>query len=333
MICKKCKGKMNKAGFHISKKNGRVQKYQCPKCGSISIEQPNIEPIIEQPIKSKSKLSGQAFAPAHISGIFVIDMRNDPGFSGSIGCGICLEDGAATTVHPAKETRIRINGVVSEAVTTLTAIELLTKAPVLVDTELSISSGAGLGASAAGALSTALALNSALCLDKTFNDLSLVAHTAEVTNRTGLGDVSGQTCGGIDIRKKAGVPPVGIVDRIPCTDIPISWVCFGRISTKSVLSDDMKKKSINKAGRSRFKELLKKPSLENFFIQSKAFAKDIDLMSSKVKDAIEAVEASGGFASQAMLGDTVFAMNDGGSLLEFGKVRKSKISNAGAHLI
>jgi pantoate kinase len=110
-------------------------------------------------------------------------------------------------------------------------------------------------------------------------------------------------------------------------------VSFGGISTKSVLSDDLKKKSINKAGRIRLKELLKKPTFPNFFRQSCAFAKEIELMSPKVLDAIEAVEAAGGLASQAMLGNTVFAMNDDGALLEFGEVHESRISNAGAHLL
>ena len=70
-----------------------------------------------------------------------------------------------------------------------------------------------------------------------------------------------------------------------------------------------------------------------FMIQSAAFAKDIGLMSSRVRDSIEAVESAGGFASQAMLGDTVFAINDNGALTEFGEVHKSRISNTGAHLL
>lgn len=284
-------------------------------------------------ISMQSKISAKAFAPAHISGIFVIDIKKDTALSGSIGCGICLEDGAITAVQKAKKTVIRINGAVSDALTTLSVIESLTKDNVLVDTELCIPTGAGLGASAAGALSTALALNDLFSLEKTFNEIALAAHKAEVMNRTGLGDVAGQTCGGIDIRKRAGVTPVGIIDKIPCKDHVISWVSFGGISTRSILSDDLKKKNINKAGRSRLKALLKRPTLENFFMQSNAFAKDIELMSSKVKDAIEAVESAGGFASQAMLGDTVFAMNDNGSLLEFGNVRYSRISHAGAHLL
>lgn len=275
----------------------------------------------------------QAFAPAHISGIFVIDIKKEPELSGSMGAGICLQDGAVTKVSAAEKTTIKINGAVSEATTTLSAINLLTSQPVLIETELGIPIGAGFGASGAGALSTALALNEALSLNMTFNELAQAAHIAEVTNRTGLGDVAGQTCGGMDIRKKAGIPPVGIIDRIPCREIPVSWVSFGGISTKSVLSDSLKKKTINKAGKSRLKELLKKPTLLNFFRQSGAFAKEIELMSSEVRDAIEAVEAMGGLASQAMLGNTVFAINDNGALLEFGDAYESRISNAGAHLL
>ncbi|KCZ70738.1 putative kinase, sugar kinase superfamily [Candidatus Methanoperedens nitroreducens] len=280
--------------------------------------------------------TGSAFAPAHISGIFIIDMKKDARLSGSTGCGVCLEDGAVTKVRLAEETEgttISINGAFTEAATTLSAIKLLTSQPVIVETALSIPVGCGFGASGAGALSAALALNDALSLSLTLNELSQAAHIAEVTNRTGLGDVTGQTFGGIVIRKKAGAPFTAVIDKIPCKDNTISWVSFGKIPTGSVLSDDMKKRAINKTGKLRLKELLKKPTLENFFWQSSAFAKEIELMSPKVKDAIEAVEAKGGLASQAMLGDAVFAMNDKGALLEFGEVHTSRISNVGVHLL
>ncbi len=279
------------------------------------------------------KTSAQAFAPAHISGIFVIEIKKDAKLSGSIGCGLCLEEGAVTKVSIAEKTTIRINNAESEAPTTHTAIRLLTSQPVVVETTLSVPLGCGFGASGAGALSTSLALNEMLSLNLTLNLAADAAHIAEVTNRTGLGDVTGQTAGGIVIRRKAGAPSIGRIDRIPCRDIMISWVSFGEISTKSVLSDDMKKKTINKAGKSKLKELLKKPTIENFFMQSNAFAKEIQLMGPQVQDAIEAVEAKGGLASQAMLGDTVFAINDKGALSEFGEVQRCRISSAGAHLL
>lgn len=275
----------------------------------------------------------RAFAPAHISGIFIIDIRKDAAFSGSMGCGICLETGAITTVRPSDETIIKINGRICEAATTLSAIKNLTSKPVLVESTLGIPVGCGFGASGAGALSAALALNEALSLDLTLKDLAGAAHCAEVTNMTGLGDITGMTFGGIVVRKKAGAPFTGIIDKIPCRNNKISWISLGEISTKKVLTDELKKKSINKSGKAKLRELLKKPTIENLFLQSRGFATEIGLMSPKVKDAIEAVEAKGGLASQAMLGDTVFAMNDNGALLEFGQVHESRISLAGAHLL
>ncbi len=250
-----------------------------------------------------------------------------------MGCGVCLEEGAITTLRAAEETTIRINGTAAEAATTLSAVRLLTRQHVQVDTALRVPVGAGFGASAAGTFSAVLALNEALSLELTFYELARAAHIAEVNNRTGLGDVAGQTCGGMDIRRRPGIPPAGSIDRIPCRNETISWVSFGGISTRSVLSDGMKKKTINKAGKIRLKEILKRPTLANFFRQSYSFAREIDLMSTQVRDAIEAVEAAGGQASQAMLGDTVFAINDNGALSEFGEVHESRISNAGAHLL
>lgn len=279
----------------------------------------------------QQKNLAQAFSPSHISGIFVIDMKKAPAHSGSMGCGICLEDGAVTTVKKAEETIVKINGKVTEAQTTLTAIKLLTLQPVLVKTTLSVPVGCGFGASGAGTLSASLALNEVLSLNLTMNRLARAAHVAEVLNQTGLGDVTGETFGGIVIRRKAGLP--FDIDKIPCGGATISWVSFGEISTKFVLSDELKKNNINKAGKLRLKELLKKPTLSNFFQQSSGFAKEIELAGSKVNDAIEAVEAEGGLASQAMLGETVFALNDKGALSEFGKVNVSRISNAGAHIL
>lgn len=275
----------------------------------------------------------QAFAPAHISGIFIIDMHKDEELSGSMGCGICLETGAVTRVSPSEESIIKINGIITEAPTTMSAMRQLTSRPVIVETELSVPVGCGFGASGAGALSSALALNESLSFALPLSMVSRAAHIAEVKNRTGLGDVTGQTFGGICIRKKAGTPFSSVIDKIPCRETMISWVSFGSISTESVLSDELRVKTINKAGKIYLKELLKKPIIKNFFKQSCAFAMEIELMSPKVKDAIESVMAAGGLASQVMLGDTVFAINDNGALSEFGEVHKSNISNTGAHLL
>jgi pantoate kinase len=66
---------------------------------------------------------------------------------------------------------------------------------------------------------------------------------------------------------------------------------------------------------------------------SREFAFNTGLMSDKVKDAIEAVEASGGLASMVMLGDAIFAVDSSEVLREFGEVRNTRINNCGANLV
>ena len=91
------------------------------------------------------------------------------------------------------------------------------------------------------------------------------------------------------------------------------------------------KRQINKAGREAMKELVRKPSLDNFMRVSRKFSLHSGLISDKCRDAIEAVEAEGGVASAAMIGDTVFVVGDSEALEEFGEVRESRISVVGAN--
>ena len=55
--------------------------------------------------------------------------------------------------------------------------------------------GCGFGLSGAAALATAYALNEYLSLGKAREALAMIAHVAEVENRTGLGDVCSHTMG------------------------------------------------------------------------------------------------------------------------------------------
>jgi len=271
---------------------------------------------------------GKAFAPAHITGFFYAHDASDPMHMGSCGCGFTLESGVRTSVRVADMTEIYVDGKPSEATTTRTVIDLLTKNPVRVESNIDLPVGGGFGASGAGAFSTALAINQALGLDKTYNELAYAAHVAEVKNRTGLGDVAGMTLGGVVIRQKPGTPFT--LDRIPVEAKDIYCVHFGPISTKSVLSDPKEKALINEAGKKCLKELLKAPTFEYFMRLSRNFSVDTGLIGKKALDAVEAVEAAGGMASMAMLGDTVFSTVPDG-LSGFGRVIKSRISLEPAH--
>lgn len=278
----------------------------------------------------------KAWVPSHITGFFAAKRQEDPQKSGSIGCGLALALGATTTIETCPQTNpkteIVLNGQVSEAPVSRYVVDRLARSPVRVKTELDMPLGSGFGASGAGALGCAYALNAHFDLGLTANQAASVAHVAEVTNRTGLGDVIGQNTGGLVIRLKPGAPGIGQVDRIPVPPLKVDYVVRGPISTKDVLSDQAMMKAVNMAGEAALKDLLKRPTLRNFMLLSRRFAAQSGLASDWALDAIEAVEASGGMASMIMLGDAVFSFGGYPALKSFGDVHSTIVSQRGANL-
>jgi pantoate kinase len=299
-----------------------------------------------------------AFAPAHITGFFAVKPDPDPFKAGSVGCGLCLETGVTakvttgttgTTDTPdtpdtldtldtaditGSGVLIRLNGEQIDLPTVEYVVESLLGAGhsrCVVELRADVPLGYGFGVSGAAALATALAINADQGQGLTMKQAAAVAHSAEVVNRTGMGDVAGQYTGGLVIRTAAGAPGVGAVKKVPVDAVEVSWVCLGEISTSSVLEDEKTMEKINILGQRALKALLKQPGLEYFISLSRDFAFDTGLVSSRAADAIEAVEAAGGLASMAMLGDTVFALGDGSALMEFGQVGSSRIGTTGAH--
>ncbi|MGM0770088.1 MAG: pantoate kinase [Halobacteriota archaeon] len=251
---------------------------------------------------------GRAFAPGHITGFFEIHDDPDPRRKGSTGCGIVTDGGIDTVVtRDGDGIEIFLDGFPVSADTTRSVIEQLVDYPVRVECTSSIPIGCGFGASAAGALSTAYAMNDAFSLGLTSNQLVEAVHIAEVNNGSGMGDVEGQYFGGVPIRISPGCPPYGFLDRVPSPTFEIYCVVLGELSTSSVLTDPGVMKDLNSAGRSALRSLLSRPTVSNFMEISKDFTLKCGLASFGVMDAIEAVVASGGMASQAMLGETVFA--------------------------
>jgi pantoate kinase len=278
----------------------------------------------------------KAWVPSHITGFFAAKRQDDPQRSGSIGCGLALALGATTTIETSPKTdpktEIVLNGQVSEAPVSRYVVDRLARSPVRVKTVLDMPFGAGFGSSGAGALGCAYALNAHFDLGLTANQAAAVAHVAEVTNRTGLGDVIGQNTGGLVIRLKPGAPGIGQVDRIPVPPLKVDYVVRGPISTKEVLSDQAMMKAVNTAGEAALKDLLKRPTLRDFMLLSRRFTVQAGLASDWALDAIEAVEAAGGMASMIMLGDGVFAFGGHPVLECFGEVHSTAISQRGANL-
>ena len=282
-------------------------------------------------------MMGSAFAPAHITGFFSVMPNSEPLRAGSLGCGLCLEAGIRAEIdNNSSVSAITLNGEHTEFPTVeymLTELLGTDRPPFSINLISDIRPGFGFGVSGAAALAAGFAGAQVYGAGMSKRDVAAVAHCAEVLNRTGMGDVSGQCAGGLVMRTVPGAPGVGVTQRIPAEPCEISWVCLGEISTASILDEEMTMQRVNDMGLEALKSLQKQPGLEHFMSLSRQFAVETGLISSRALDAVEAVEAHGGMASMAMLGDTVFALGDSEVLEEFGEVGHSRIGFMGAHCL
>lgn len=301
-----------------------------------------------------------AFSPGHITGLFEIhDDDPDPLRRGSRGAGFSLSQGVVSyvEVEPADSLQIQISldKEEQEAPVTREALTLILreavrdgKIPLNKDapkgsrarirvrcwSDLHLPISQGFGMSAAGALSSGLAL--AKCLRMGRSEALKAAHTADVTQRGGLGDVVGASVGGFEIRTSPGLPPYGNVKSFVGYGDAVVCILGGPLLTKDVLTDPAQRASINAAGGKHLKELLKSPTLDGFLASSQAFARESGLLTPDMERAILAAKPYG-HASMSMLGNSLFAFGNVPRLVDalerFGDVRVVPVAEAGARLV
>jgi len=256
-----------------------------------------------------------AFAPGHISAFFEpVYSGQNMDRTGSRGAGINISLGALSqvTVKPASHQTIAviINRSPSNAPVTKLALKYLvgeTPLKITIDTMLDLPVSQGFGMSAGGALSSTLALADLLKLPR--ENAVKAAHYAEVQLRTGLSDVIASNFGGVEIRRKAGLPPWGIQEHIPGKFDMVLCVIGKEIKTKKILSDAAQLHEIASYGQYCTKKLLEKPSVEHLFSLAWEFTQKVGLADEMVLQAIEATHQYGK-ASMCMLGNSVFATGD-----------------------
>ena len=289
---------------------------------------------------------GGGYAPAHITGIFEIhNTAPDPLKCGSRGMGFCINQGVTSFVvvkkNGKKDVRVVLNGKENPGATTKATIKyLLDDLPgqiqVFSFTELPPSQGFGL--SGAGALSTAIALNSALDLQLEYSTLIDAAHSAEVINQSGLGDVVAQATGGFVNRKLEGGFEQGVREKIELVgnDIELVICIIGQsLRTSKIISDREQVNRINRIGRKYLTELKRsllpgKLSMEEFTQVSYNFANESRLIDKKVLKAIYQIHNNcEGYASMIMLGNALFAAGELEKIMQicqsFGKTIRCKI--------
>lgn len=261
-----------------------------------------------------------AFAPGHVSGFFrVCDESDDLEKIGSRNCGPCIDAGVFTEVeakrssHPRLE--IRINGRRAPwAKTSQRVAKEILKALdedfwVKIKHSIQAPMGAGYGMSGAGAIGVAMALSKALGLNLSRPRIFTLAHRAEVSCGTGLGDVGPQTRGGLVIGLEPGCPPYGKLRMIKIPeDVHVVCGTLGPLSTSDLLGDSDFRKRSKEAGARSLKGLLANPNIQNFIKVSQKFASDLGALDEELEEILDAVSPRCPWgASQVMLGRAIFA--------------------------
>ena len=270
-----------------------------------------------------------AFVPGHVTGFFSPCPADDPARAGSRGAGLTLTDGVDVTVRPADDPGVVLDGEpisMPPVETVLDRLGVADRARVVAESDLPL--GTGFGVSGAMALGAALAANARFDCARSANDLVTLAHRAEVEAGTGLGDVVAQARGGVPIRLDPGAPPYGRLDGVPATR-RVEYVTFGDLSTAAVLAGDTA--PLVAAGDAALARLVDRPTLPTLVAESRRFARDADLLTDRVREAVDAVVDAGGEASMVMLGETVFALDSGLTDAGF-DAEACRTCAAGAHL-
>ncbi len=287
-------------------------------------------------------MKGIAFAPGHISAFFEpVYYQQNMDRTGSCGAGMSISLGAISqvSVQPAshRTVTVHINGKPSSALVTKSALNyLLGDAPlkITVNTIMDLPVSQGFGMSAAGALSATLALADLLNLPR--ENAIKAAHYAEIQSHTGLSDVIASSFGGIEIRRKAGLPPWGMLEHIPGNYEIVLCVVGKKIETKKILTNSTKVRKIASYGRYCTKKLLEKPSVEHLFSLAWEFTREIGIADTTVLQAIELANKKG-MASMCMLGNSVYAVGNTPALCKvlsaYGNVFCCSVDEKGARVL
>ena len=271
-----------------------------------------------------SRQRATAFVPGHVTAFFSAHPAERPAAAGSRGAGLTLTDGVTVRVtaggeagsdetEPADAGARAIDGEPGTVGAVEDVLAELNGSGVDVAIATDVPIGAGFGVSGAAALGAALAANDALDRGRSENELIRLAHEAEVSRGTGLGDVVAQARGGVPIRAEPGAPGVGELDGVPAA-ARVEYVTFGELSTEAVLGGDTT--ALSAAGEDALDRLREDPRLPTLMASAREFARGADLLVPEVAEAIDAVGESSDAsddagAAMAMLGRTVFALGTG----------------------
>ena len=291
-------------------------------------------------------MTAEAFCPGHITALFYAP---PPGrtreSTGSRGAGLSISLGARARVRAVRGEGLCILPGDGTRLAPTVACALgnyltLARRPVglRLDLELDLPVGQGFGMSGAMALAAVLAADGELGLLRgDAARAAALAHAAEVEFRTGLGDVVAQARGGLEIRRRPGLPPHGEVVTAPHEgEVLVAWT-DEPMRTSSVLGSPEARARLERAAMARLDAAPAAPTLGWLLEAGWAFAQETGLAGPAVVEMVEACLPHGQ-ASQVMLGNSIFAAGDlaamGREMDRLGRPhRVVRVDNRGARVL
>lgn len=264
----------------------------------------------------------KVFVPGHITGFFEIIQNKNPLLKGSKGAGITLDEGVITTTKvkegsgnlkiTVNNKHDKLNSISKKTVEIIkNRYEIdLSKYDISINHDLTLEIGAGFGTSASFALGISFTLPSLLGVNISFKEAGEIAHLAEISQSSGLGDVISEMYGGCVVRLKEGTPTHAIIDKI-LIDKPIYVITktLGLLETSEIIENPTHQMRINQSGSILLDKLMDNPSIENFIRLSNKFSQNTQLITPELNEVIQQLNEESIGASMAMLGNTAFALS------------------------
>lgn len=253
-----------------------------------------------------------AFAPSHVTGVFepVLTSR-DPRGRGSVGAGIVLDVGvrAFARFRSGRRGELHLTSDVGHRleISEDAAARLLGPRPGRLEIRLThdLPIGQGFGSSAAGALATALVV--ARLLGRERRDAISIAHLADLFGRGGLGGVAAILGGGLEVRRRPGIPPYGEVSHYPVSAAILLGTTGGPLPSPGVLSSRRALARIRRSAE-ELERFGTHPTIEEFLSRSEVFTDRVRLAPPQLRTTLRSLRRRGAWAAQAMFGRSFFAI-------------------------
>jgi pantoate kinase len=158
--------------------------------------------------------------------------------------------------------------------------------------------------SAAGALATGLAVARALGIDG--RRAVAMAHLSDLYGGGGLGGVAAILGGGLELRTRPGVPPLGLIRHRRFARSILLAIVGNAVASPRLLRDEKFLGRVRVAAGGSIERLIARPDAGTFLVEAERFTDELGLASRAVRGRLDGLRATGARAAQTMFGESLF---------------------------